>query len=187
MADEPVAQTNQPSVMIVLPLVLAQFIASYASSNMNVAISNIAADIGTTVIGVQTAITLFTLVMAALMIPGSKLTDIWGRKFYLMLGLFALGLGVGVMLTSSVNVVQASFPEKDQGEISGVPRSVSNFGSSFGTSIVGSVLVSSLIEGNKHFALALLVMLIIGVIGLLVALALPKVRPGATVATPGAV
>ena len=65
---------------MVLPLALAQFVASYAGSNMNVAISTIADDIGTTVIGMQTTITLFTLTMAALMIPGSKLTDIWGRK-----------------------------------------------------------------------------------------------------------
>ena len=66
---------------IVLPLALAQFIASYAASNMNVAISTIAADLNTDVTGIQTTITLFTLTMAALMIPGSKLTDIWGRKF----------------------------------------------------------------------------------------------------------
>jgi MFS family permease len=77
----------------VLPLALAQFIASYAASNMNVAISTIAADIGTTVSGIQTAITLFTLTMAALMIPGSKLTDLWGRKFCFILGLIVYGAG----------------------------------------------------------------------------------------------
>ena len=65
---------------MILPLALAQFIASYAATNMNVAISAIATDLGTSAAGVQTAITLFTVTMAALMIPGSKLTDIWGRK-----------------------------------------------------------------------------------------------------------
>src|SRR5215211_425036 len=65
---------------IVFPLALTQFIASFAGSNMNVAITSIAEDLETTTHGVQTAITLFTLTMAALMIPGSKLTDIWGRK-----------------------------------------------------------------------------------------------------------
>ena len=45
---------------MILPLALAQFIASYAATNMNVAISSIAADLGTDVAGVQTAITLFT-------------------------------------------------------------------------------------------------------------------------------
>jgi MFS family permease len=65
---------------MIVPLALAQFIASYAATSMNVAISAIARDLGTSVAGVQTAITLFTLTMAALMIPGSKLTDIWGHK-----------------------------------------------------------------------------------------------------------
>src|ERR1700756_5166195 len=78
---------------MILPLALAQFIASYAATNMNVAISSIAKDLGTTVAGVQTAITLFTLVMAALMIPGSKLTDIWGRKRCFLLGLIIYGIG----------------------------------------------------------------------------------------------
>ncbi len=81
------------SGQVLAPLALAQFICSYAASNMNVAISNIAHDLGTTVNGVQTAITLFTLTMAALMIPGSKLTDIWGRKFCFILGLIVYGLG----------------------------------------------------------------------------------------------
>jgi MFS family permease len=65
---------------LVPPLVVAQFIASYAATNMNVAISTIATDIGTSVAGMQTTITVFTLTMASLMIPGSRLTDIWGRK-----------------------------------------------------------------------------------------------------------
>ena len=78
---------------ILASLALAQFIASYAGSNMNVAITSIAADLGTTTHGVQTAITLFTLTMAALMIPGSKLTDILGRKRCFMLGLVVYGAG----------------------------------------------------------------------------------------------
>jgi MFS family permease len=78
---------------LVFPLALAQFIASYAASNMNVAISNIATDLNTTVVGVQTTITLFTLTMASLMIPGSKLTDILGRKRCFILGLVVYGTG----------------------------------------------------------------------------------------------
>src|SRR5438045_8839512 len=77
----------------VLPLALAQFVASDAGTTMNVAINNIAHDVGTDVRGVQTAITLFTLTMAALMIPGSKLTDIWGRKRCFLLGLTVYGAG----------------------------------------------------------------------------------------------
>src|SRR3954451_17695980 len=76
-----------------LPLALTQFIASFAGSNMNVAINTIANDLDTTVHGVQTAITLFLLCMAALMIPGSKLTDRWGRKRCLVGGLGVYGTG----------------------------------------------------------------------------------------------
>src|SRR6185437_4857396 len=65
----------------------------YAATNMNVAISNIAHDLDTNVQGVQLAITLFTLIMAAFMIPGSKLTDIWGRKNCFILGLIIYGIG----------------------------------------------------------------------------------------------
>ncbi len=78
---------------MLLPLAIAQFICSYAASNMNVAINSIATELNTTVRGVQLAITLFTLIMAAFMIPGSKLTDIWGRKRCFVLGLIIYGIG----------------------------------------------------------------------------------------------
>src|SRR3984885_12490012 len=87
------SRSRAPAQAMILPLALAQFIASYAATNMNVAISAIASDLGTTVAGVQTAITLFTLTMAALMIPGSKLTDIWGRKRCFVLGLVVYAIG----------------------------------------------------------------------------------------------
>jgi MFS family permease len=83
----------QQARSMVLPLALAQFIASYAATNMNVAVTTIADDIGTTVAGIQTTITLFTLTMASLMIPGSKLSDIWGRKRCFLWGLLIYGAG----------------------------------------------------------------------------------------------
>jgi MFS family permease len=94
-------------------------------------------------------------------------------------GLLLVGLGVGVMLTSSVNVVQSSFPESDQGEISGLSRSVSNLGSSLGVAIAGTVIVSSLVTGNTGYALALVVLLVFAGIGLIAAFMLPAVRPQA--------
>jgi len=78
---------------MLLPLALAQFLASYDSSSMNVAISRIVEDLDTTVTGVQSVITVFLLTMAALMIPGSKLSDIWGRKGCFMLGIAIYGIG----------------------------------------------------------------------------------------------
>ena len=89
-------------------------------------------------------------------------------------GLLLFGVGVGVMLTSSVNVVQSSFPDKDQGEISGLSRSVSNLGSSFGTALVGSVLVAAKFPAGKPFAIALTVMLVIALIGLVLAVLIPR-------------
>src|SRR3954453_15099362 len=78
---------------VLLPLALAQFICSFAGSNMNVMIKPISEDLGTDVKGVQTAITVFLLVMAALMIPGGKLTNKYGRTFCLTLGLAVYGAG----------------------------------------------------------------------------------------------
>jgi len=75
------------------PLALAQFICSFAGSNMNVMISDMSEDLDTTVQGIQIAITIFLLVMAALMIPGGKLTDKYGRKRLFMLGLIVYGVG----------------------------------------------------------------------------------------------
>jgi MFS family permease len=88
-------------------------------------------------------------------------------------GLLLIGLGLGLMLTPSVNVVQSSFPEALQGEISGLSRSVSNLGSSFGTAIAGTILVSDLASGSRSYVLALISLAVIGVTGLVAALLLP--------------
>ena len=78
---------------MLVPLALAQFICSFAGSNMNVMINDISADLHTDVQGVQVCITLFLLVMAALMIPCGKLTDRWGRKRCFIIGLVVYGVG----------------------------------------------------------------------------------------------
>ena len=78
---------------VLVPLALAQFICSFAGSNMNVMITDISKDLDTTVQGVQIVITVFLLVMAALMIPGGKLTDKWGRKRCFTIGLTIYGIG----------------------------------------------------------------------------------------------
>ncbi|MFF4849740.1 MFS transporter [Streptomyces sp. NPDC001194] len=93
-------------------------------------------------------------------------------------GLLLIGLGLGVMLTPSVNVVQSSFPEERQGEISGLSRSVSNLGSSLGTAIAGTILVSGLTSGA--YAAAMITLAVIGLAGLAAAVLLPrKPAPGA--------
>ncbi|MFF3502408.1 MFS transporter [Streptomyces sp. NPDC003247] len=87
-------------------------------------------------------------------------------------GLLLTGLGLGVMLTPSVNVVQSSFPEEQQGEISGLSRSVSNLGSSFGTAIAGTILVAGLTTGA--YAAAMITLGVIGLGGLAAAALLPR-------------
>jgi MFS family permease len=88
-------------------------------------------------------------------------------------GLLLIGLGLGAMLTPSVNVVQSSFPEALQGEISGLSRSISNLGSTFGTAIAGTILVSVVATGTRSYAVAMIVLGVFGLIGLVAALRLP--------------
>jgi MFS family permease len=103
---------------------------------------------------------------------------VWSSVLALVPGLFVIGLGVGIMLTPSVNVVQSAFPDELQGEISGLSRSVSNLGSSLGTAIAGTILVSDL-AGDRSYALALVALAVAGFIGLGAAWLLPKgPRPG---------
>src|SRR2546421_479710 len=93
-------------------------------------------------------------------------------------GLLLVGLGLGAMLTPSVNVVQSSFPEALQGEISGLSRSISNLGSTFGTAIAGTILVSVVALGTRSYAVAMIALALFGLIGLVTALRLPaKLEP----------
>ncbi|GAA1638409.1 MFS transporter [Georgenia ruanii] len=93
-------------------------------------------------------------------------------------GLFVIGLGVGIMITPSVNVVQSAFPEAQQGEISGLSRSVSNLGSSLGTAIAGTVLVAGLAATpGRNYALAMIVLAVVGIIGAVAGAMLPANRP----------
>ncbi len=97
--------------------------------------------------------------------------------WYFAPGLFLIGVGVGVMLTPSVNVVQSAFPENLQGEISGLSRSVSNLGSSFGTAIAGTILVAGLADPKRSYAIAMIVLVFLGLIGLGAAILFPAAEP----------
>ena len=95
-------------------------------------------------------------------------------------GLLLIGLGVGVMLTPSVNVVQSAFPEQQQGEISGLSRCISNLGSSLGTAIAGTILVSGLT--SRAYGASMIVLAVIGIAGLGAASFLPGRRAKQSVA-----
>ena len=78
---------------VLLVLASGQFLMTLDSSVMNVSIRQVAADVGTTVTGIQTAITLYTLVMAAFMITGGKVGAILGRRRTFAIGLVVYGAG----------------------------------------------------------------------------------------------
>lgn len=74
-------------------LAISQFVMILDSTVMNVSISTVAADLGTTISGMQAAITFYALTMAALMLTGGKLGDIWGRKKAFVIGSIVYGIG----------------------------------------------------------------------------------------------
>src|ERR1700755_3606767 len=184
---EAVARSARAAQAMILPLALAQSIASYAAANMNVPISAIAKDLGTTVAGVQTAITLFTLTMAALMIPGSKLTDIWGRKRCFVAGLIVYGVegllaalsqglpllvvgyslleGVGsaLMIPPIYILVTVTFPDvRSRARYFGVVSGAGGLGAAAGPLIGG--LVTSAVSWRASFGLQILVVAWIAVL-----------------------
>lgn len=89
----PVPSTARGTGLILFTLGSAQFLMTLDSSVMNVSIATVADDVGTTVTGIQTAITLYTLVMAMLMIPGGKVGSLIGRKRAFSVGCVIYGLG----------------------------------------------------------------------------------------------
>jgi EmrB/QacA subfamily drug resistance transporter len=84
---------KQASWSVIAMLGAAQFIMVLDTTVMNVSITQIVEDLDTTVVGLQTAITVYTLVMAAFMLIGGKLGDRWGAKRAYMIGMLIYGLG----------------------------------------------------------------------------------------------
>jgi MFS family permease len=78
---------------VLITLAAGQFLMTLDSSVMNVAIATVAEDVGTTITGIQTAITLYTLVMAMLMITGGKIGSMIGRRRAFAIGCVIYGVG----------------------------------------------------------------------------------------------
>jgi MFS family permease len=89
---------------VLATLAAGQFLMTLDTSVMNVAIATVAEDVGTDVTGIQTAITLYTLVMATLMITGGKIGAIVGRKRAFAIGCVIYGVG------SSITALAPSLP-----------------------------------------------------------------------------
>ena len=79
--------------MVLMTLASSQFLMALDASVMNVSIASVANDLGTTVTGVQTAITAYTLVMASLMITGGKVGALIGRKRAFRIGTIVYAAG----------------------------------------------------------------------------------------------
>ena len=87
------ARATTAAGTVLLTLAAGQFLMTLDSSVMNVSIATVAEDVGTTVTGIQTAITFYTLVMASLMITGGKVGQILGRKRAFSIGCVIYGCG----------------------------------------------------------------------------------------------
>ena len=79
--------------LILLTLCVGQFLMMLDSSVMNVSMATVADDLGTSITGIQTAITLYTLVMAAFMVTGGKIGQILGRSRAFAIGCVVYGAG----------------------------------------------------------------------------------------------
>jgi MFS family permease len=92
-AERGVSAAASGTGIILATLAAGQFVMALDTSVMNTAIATVAADLDTTVTGVQTAITLYTLVMASLMITGGKVGQILGRKKAFTIGCIIYACG----------------------------------------------------------------------------------------------
>ena len=141
-------ETTQPSTAaakaVLVTLAAAQFVMILDASVMNVSIATVAKDLGTTVTGIQTAITLYTLVMASLMITGGKMGAILGRKRAFTIGCviyacgsmttalspnlavlmfgwsFLEGVGAALVMPAIVALVASNFGQADRPRAYGI-------------------------------------------------------------------
>jgi MFS family permease len=94
--------TTKGAGIVLMTLAAGQFLMTLDSSVMNVSIATVAKDVGTTVSGIQTAITLYTLVMAAFMITGGKIGELIGRRKAFAIGavIYAVGSSITALAPS---------------------------------------------------------------------------------------
>lgn len=131
-----VQDSRTGSGLVLSVLASGQFLMTLDSSVMNVSMATVAEDLGTTITGIQTAITLYTLVMASLMITGGKVGTIMGRRRAFALGLIIYaagslttalapnlavllfgwslleGIGAALIMPAIVSLVAANFPQE---------------------------------------------------------------------------
>jgi MFS family permease len=122
--------------IILLTLAAGQFVMALDTTVMNTAIATVAKDVGTTITGIQTAITAYTLVMASLMITGGKIGQIIGRKRAFMIGCVVYACGsFTTSLASSLTVLMIGWSLLEGlGAVLIMPAIVALVASNFGKS-----------------------------------------------------
>ncbi len=149
--------------LVLAVLASSQFLMTLDSSVMNVSMATVAADLGTTITGIQTAITLYTLVMATLMITGGKLGSIMGRRRAMGIGLIIYaagsfttaiapnlavllvgwslleGIGAALIMPAIVALVASNFPAEKRSAAYGMVAAASAIAVAAGPLIGGAV------------------------------------------------
>jgi MFS family permease len=149
--------------IVLLTLASGQFLMTLDSSVMNVSIAQVAEDLGTTVTGIQTAITLYTLVMATLMITGGKIGSLIGRRKAFSIGCiiyvagslttalapnltvliigwsFLEGIGAALIMPAIVALVASNFPPAGRPRAYGLVASAGAIAVAAGPLIGGAV------------------------------------------------
>jgi MFS family permease len=134
VASEARARAAGGTGIVLLTLATGQFVMALDTTVMNTAIATVAEDVGTSVTGIQTAITLYTLVMASLMITGGKIGQIIGRKRAFAIGcvIYACGsLTTSLAPNLTVLIIGWSFLE-GFGAVLIMPAIVALVASNFG-------------------------------------------------------
>ena len=162
-SEKTVAAAAGAAGVVLLTLASGQFLMTLDSSVMNVSIAQVASDIGTTVTGVQTAITLYTLVMATMMITGGKIGSMIGRRRAFAIGCvvygagslttalapnltvliigwsFLEGLGAALIMPAIVALVASNFPAAERPRAYGLVASAGAIAVAAGPLIGGAV------------------------------------------------
>ena len=190
-------KTGRATIVLAI-LSAAMFIYVIDTTIMNVSISALVEDLDTTVGAVQTAITLYTLTMAAFMLTGGKLGDIWGSKRAFRIGLVIYGIGTVItalapsigfiilgwsvleglgsaLIVPAINtLVRANFKGTKRASAYGTLFGVAAAGAAFGP-LVGGWLTTNLSWRYAFAAEAVIVVIVLLTSGLIVDA--PKVIP----------
>jgi EmrB/QacA subfamily drug resistance transporter len=191
MTDRDTTKTSSKATIVLAILSAAMFIYVIDTTIMNVSISALVEDLGTTVGAVQTAITLYTLTMAAFMLTGGKLGDIWGSKRAFRIGLIIYGIGTVItalapsigfiilgwsvleglgsaLLVPAINtLVRANFTGTKRASAYGTLFGVAAAGAAFGP-LIGGWLTANLSWRYAFAGEAVIVVIVLLASGLLV-------------------